>query len=62
MMLAYRDIYRKENNILQVNITTAAELPASQMQQLRQLVERAFKGSTLEFSQSVNPDLIGGSS
>ena len=60
MMLAYRDIYRKENNILQVNITTAAELPASQMQQLRQLVERAFKGSTLEFSQSVNPDLIGG--
>ncbi len=60
MMLAYRDIYRKVNNIMQVNITTAAELPAEQMQKLRDLVNKAFKGSVLEFSESVNPDLIGG--
>lgn len=60
MMLAYRDIYRKENNISQVNITTAATLPEAQMQKLRDLVKGAFKGSVLEFSESVNPDLIGG--
>lgn len=60
MMLAYRDIYRKENNILQVNITTAASLPKEQMEKLHDLVKNAFKGSILEFSESVNPDLIGG--
>ena len=60
MMLAYRDIYRKENNISQAKITTAANLGEEEMQKLRQLVEKAFSGSTLEFSESVNPDLIGG--
>ena len=60
MMLAYRDIYRKEKNIMQVNITTASVLPQEQMQKLRDLVNKAFKGSILEFSESVNPDLIGG--
>lgn len=60
MMLAYRDIYRKENNILQVHITTAAKLPDGQMAKLHDLVKNAFKGSILEFSESVNPDLIGG--
>lgn len=60
MMIAYRDIYRRENNILQVTVTTASRLPEDQMSRLRDLVKSAFKGSTLEFSESVNPDLIGG--
>lgn len=60
IMLAYRDIYRKANNIMQVGITTASVLPEEQMQKLRDLVKKAFKGSVLEFSESVNPDLIGG--
>lgn len=60
MMLAYRDIYRKENNISRAIITTASELPSTQMERLRKLVADAFKGSTLEFSQQINPDLIGG--
>ena len=60
MMLAYRDIYRSENKISQAQITTAAELPTEQMDKLRGLVASAFKGSTLEFSSQVNPDLIGG--
>lgn len=60
MMIAYRDIYRKENNISQVRITTASELDQSLMEKLRNLVGNAFKGSELEYSQSVNPDLIGG--
>ena len=60
MMLAYRDIYRKENHISQVHISTASKFHAHQMKRLRQLVEDAFPSSTLEFSESVNPDLIGG--
>ncbi|MDE6094625.1 MAG: F0F1 ATP synthase subunit delta [Muribaculaceae bacterium] len=60
IMLAYRDIYRKENDIMQVNVTTAVTLPEAQMQKLQDLVRNAFKGSVLEFSESVNPDLIGG--
>ncbi len=60
MMIAYRDIYRKENNIAQVLITTAVTLPEEEMVKLRKLVSDSFKGMSLEFSQSVNPDLIGG--
>lgn len=60
MMIAYRDIYRKENNIAQVLITTAVTLPEEEMEKLRKLVSDSFKGMSLEFSQSVNPDLIGG--
>ena len=60
MMLAYRDIYRNENNISQARITTASKLDAGRMKKLRELVSRAFKDSTLEFSESVDPALIGG--
>lgn len=60
MMLAYRDLYRKENKISQVQITTASKLESAQMSKLKELVENSFKGMTLEFSETVNPDLIGG--
>lgn len=60
MALAYRDIYRKENNISQVRITTAVEMPESEMAKLRGVVERAFKNTKLEYSTAVDPDLIGG--
>ncbi len=60
MMYAYRDIYRTENNISQARITTASNLDKALMQKLRDLVKGAFKERTLEFSESVNPDLIGG--
>lgn len=60
MALAYRDIYRKANKISQVKITTAIQLPDAEMQKLRKLVSDSFSDTTLEFSQSVNPDIIGG--
>lgn len=60
MMYAYRDIYRTENHISQAEIITASNLDETLMDKLRGLVKSAFKGSTLEFSESVNPDLIGG--
>ena len=60
MMLAYRDIYRKENHISQARITTAVKLDESRMKKLKKLVTDAFKDSELEFTESVDPSLIGG--
>ena len=60
MMLAYRDIYRKENHISQAKITTAVKLDESRMKKLKKLVTDAFKDSELEFSEAVDPSLIGG--
>ncbi|MDE6772841.1 MAG: F0F1 ATP synthase subunit delta [Muribaculaceae bacterium] len=60
MMYAYRDIYRDEHHICQAHITTASELETTLMEKLRGLVTKAFAGSTVEFSESVNPDIIGG--
>lgn len=60
MALAYRDIYRKENKISQVTITTAARLPESELSKLRDVVERSYPGRSFEYQYSLNPDLIGG--
>ena len=60
MMLAYLDIYRKENHISQARITTAAKLDEARMQKLRKLVKDAFKDSEIEFTEAVDPSLIGG--
>lgn len=60
MALAYRDIYRDANNIRQVRITTATNLEDAEMQKIRSVVEKAFTGSTLEYSYDVDPSIIGG--
>lgn len=60
MAFAYRDIYRKENHISQVKITTAVALPETEMQKLRALVSDAFKNTSLEFSEQIDPEIIGG--
>ena len=60
MALAYRDLYRKANRISQVRIVTAARLPEAEMDKLRNLVSDAFKDTKLEFSEQINPDIIGG--
>lgn len=60
MMIAYRDLYRKANNISQARITTAVDLGKDEMERLRQLVRNAFKNTQLEFTEQVDADLIGG--
>ncbi|MCM1005357.1 MAG: ATP synthase F1 subunit delta [Prevotella sp.] len=60
MALAYRDIYRKANNISMVKIITAAKMGKSEMEKLVGLVQKSFKGNTLEYAFSINPDIIGG--
>lgn len=58
--LAYRRIYREENHIAQVVITTATALPEEEIAKIRNIVVKAFKGYTLEFITRQNPDIIGG--
>lgn len=60
MALAYREIYRKANNIREVRITTAAPLPGAEIEKLKEVVARAYKDCTFEYSQAVSPELIGG--
>lgn len=60
MALSYRDIYRIENKISRVRITTAVKLPESELSKLRSVVEKSFPGVTLEYSYAVDPDIIGG--
>lgn len=60
MALAYRDIYRKENNISQVTVTTASEISPDQLEKIRKIVQEAYKNFSLEWEYRVNPDLIGG--
>lgn len=60
MAYCYRDIYREKYNISRVCITTAAELPEAEMKRIRSLVEKSFKDTTLEFTEKVNKDIIGG--
>lgn len=60
MAFCYRDIYREKFNISRVCITTAVELPEAEMKRIRGLVEKSFKDTTLEFTEKVDKDIIGG--
>lgn len=58
--IAYLDIYREANNIYLVRVTTAADLPQEEIKRLHDLVEKHLAGASMEFSQTVDPELIGG--
>ena len=60
MALEYRRIYREENHIAQVVISTAAQLPEAEMEKIKEIVRKAFPGYTLEFVSKIDPELIGG--
>ncbi len=52
-------LYRKENNLVQAKLTTAANLSAEVEDKLRRLVQSQTNG-TVEFSTEIDKDLIGG--
>lgn len=59
--LAYADIYRKENNIYVVTVTSAQPLDDAELTRLKKIVENHLpQGSTMEFSTAVDPSIIGG--
>ena len=58
--LSYQDLYRDANRISRVRIATAAALPETEMRKLRKMIETSFPGRTLEYTETVDPSLIGG--
>lgn len=60
MALAYGKLYREQRHISQVEITTAAALAEPELNKIREYVKGYLNGYTIEFSEKVNPDLIGG--
>lgn len=60
-VLDYIDIYRHQNNIYHVEITSAAPLDDASRARLTKMIERNIEpGATAEYTYKVNPDLIGG--
>ncbi|MDE6266240.1 MAG: F0F1 ATP synthase subunit delta [Muribaculaceae bacterium] len=59
--LAYSEIYRKENNIFVVTVTSAQPLEDSELERLKKIVENHLpEGSSMEFTAAVDPAIIGG--
>lgn len=57
---AYTLIYRQTNRIYRVHTTSAAPMQPDQEARLKSLIENHLGGATMEYSSSVDPDLIGG--
>lgn len=58
--IAYRQLYRRENNIFEVHVTSAFPLSVDEEKRLKDAITAHLKGGTMEYSSDVNPDLIGG--
>ncbi|MCF0203798.1 MAG: ATP synthase F1 subunit delta [Muribaculaceae bacterium] len=58
--LSYAKLYRKANNIAQVEIVTATQLPEDKIEAILGVVKQQLSGKTLEISKRVDSDLIGG--
>lgn len=58
--LSYGDLYRERNNIRRVEVVSAAPLDPKVENRIKSLVEAHLHGATMDFSKSVDPNLIGG--
>lgn len=58
---AYEAVYRRENNICRVVLTSAAPLPADVVGRIKSVIDSHLpQGAKMEFSDKIDPDLIGG--
>lgn len=58
--LAYMDMYRSAKGIKVVRVQTAAAMDSALEQRLRKIIAAHLNGDTMEYTASMNPDLIGG--
>lgn len=56
----YADLYRHENHIHKVFVTSASPLDNDVEERLKSLIQRHLNGGTMEYSSAVNSDLLGG--
>lgn len=57
---AYTRLYRLENKIYAVRITSAAPLSEADSKRIRDMVDKHLHGATAEYTYTVDPDIIGG--
>lgn len=57
---AYIKLYRESNRIYEVKIMSAAPLSADEQLRLREMISRHLNGGIMEYTENVDPDLIGG--
>lgn len=58
--LAYLTIYRKANNIYLVEVVSATPMDNAEQLRLKKLIESHLEGGSMEYSQRVDSQLIGG--
>lgn len=58
--LSYVRLYREEHNIAKVEIVMAHQLPQDEIKAITGIVERQLAGMTLEISERIDPEIIGG--
>lgn len=58
--LAYMELYRKVNHIYLVRVTSASKLLPAEEDRLKSIIERHLDGAAMEYSATVDPELIGG--
>ncbi|MDE6703091.1 MAG: ATP synthase F1 subunit delta [Muribaculaceae bacterium] len=56
----YSALYRSERNIYKVEVVSASPLSPSDETRLKSIIEKNLNGGSMEYTSSVNPDLIGG--
>lgn len=60
MSKAYQDLYREANNIAQIEIVTATEMPAATLKRMTDVVKSKLAGKKIEETHRIDPGLIGG--
>jgi len=58
--VAYRTLYRRENDIARVTVTSAAPLDPAGEARLKKLIDSHLKGGSMEYTAKIDPTLIGG--
>lgn len=58
--LAYMDIYRRENSIYRVDISSAAPMDSTDKERLQAMIQSHIGSGTMEYHYTVDPALIGG--
>ena len=60
IVYAYDNIYRNDKNIRRVKVTWASEPQQASEQRLKKMISDRLGGGSMEYSSSVDPQLIGG--
>lgn len=58
--LAYEQLYRRENDIYRVNVVMAAPMAVDEEARLKSLIKKHLGTATMEYTRTIDPDLIGG--